>query len=241
MAYPITVTLLDKYNRPRTPLTPQGIVVHETAGHNDTDEGNFSYFNGANRSASAHYFVDSDSISQFIPDSEQAWHACYNGNIRYLGMELCHVDGDPAKFAEIWKRGVWLVAMKCIQYGWTPTNQMQVMSHKMVTDRWHESSHQDTDAYFTSYGKTFADFVSDVQAEIETIKNPPVIHASVGLVEVVCTAPLHVRVQPSTTAALARADIHHGERYKYYGKQNGWYNLGCGWAYGANGQYLQEV
>lgn len=246
MGYTIIQTLLDKYNRPRTPLKPQGIVIHDTEGHEDTDEGNYSYFNGANRSASAHYFVDWDSISQFIPDNEEAWHAGYNANIRYLSMELTHTT-DAAKFAEIWKRGVWLVASKCIQYGWSPTNTGEVLTHHMVSDKWHETTHTDPDEYFKLHGKTFADFVADVQAEILALHHPepnPAAEAF-GVVKVLCST-LNVRVQPTTSAALSRAPIKQGEEYKYYSKQNGWYCLGSSggkdmWAYGNNGAYLQDT
>jgi N-acetylmuramoyl-L-alanine amidase CwlA len=238
MSYEIKQTLLDKYNRPRTPLTPQGIVVHETAGHNDTDEANFNFFNGANRVASAHYFVDNDSISQFIPDNEQAWHACRNGNIRYIGMELCDID-DQAKFLEVWKRGVWLVATKCIQYGWDPHNQMQVMSHKMVTDRWHESTHQDPDAYFAKHGKTFANFIADVVAQIYAIKNP-----ILGQVKVVADL-LNIRAGAGTSFKDI-GNAPKGKVFNYTACVNDWYQVilddhSKGFVFGKKGQYLQVI
>ena len=40
------------------------IVMHYTANDGDTDEGNAHYFQGAGRRASAHYFVDEDSVTQ---------------------------------------------------------------------------------------------------------------------------------------------------------------------------------
>ena len=49
------------------------IVWHYTANDGDTDEANANYFNGANRNASAHYFVDDDSITQSVPDNYIAW------------------------------------------------------------------------------------------------------------------------------------------------------------------------
>lgn len=240
--YEIKQTLLNQYNRPRTPLTPQGIVLHDTEGHDDTDEGNYSYFNRGNRSASAHYFADQDSISQFIPDNEEAWHAGYNANIRYLSLELCHTD-VATDFTEIWKRGVWLVASKCIQYGWSPSNPSQVLTHHMVSDRWHETTHTDPDGYFQSFGKTFADIIADVEAMIKTLQQPESAPASaaVGVVKVTCSA-LNVRVHPTITAAIARPVIKRGEAFKFYAKLNGWYNLGGNqWAYGNNGTYLAET
>lgn len=51
------------------------IVMHYTANDGDTDEGNAHYFQGAGRRASAHYFVDEDSVTQSVPRPPmQAWH-----------------------------------------------------------------------------------------------------------------------------------------------------------------------
>ena len=50
------------------------IVVHYTANDGDTDTNNAHYFQGAGRGASAHYFVDEDSITQTVRDSDTAWH-----------------------------------------------------------------------------------------------------------------------------------------------------------------------
>ena len=77
------------------------IVMHYTANDGDTDEGNAHYFQGAGRRASAHYFVDEDSVTQSVRDSDAAWHCggaiesshhplrgiCMNRNS--LGVEMC--------------------------------------------------------------------------------------------------------------------------------------------------------
>lgn len=48
------------------------IVIHYTGNDGDSDEGNANYFQGI-RKASAHYFVDDDSITQTVPDNYVAW------------------------------------------------------------------------------------------------------------------------------------------------------------------------
>lgn len=77
------------------------IVMHYTANDGDTDEGNAHYFQGAGRRASAHYFVDEDSVTQSVRDNDAAWHCggalesshhplrgiCMNRNS--LGVEMC--------------------------------------------------------------------------------------------------------------------------------------------------------
>ena len=60
------------------------IVVHYTANDGDTDAGNAAYFaREKNRGASAHYFVDEDSVTQSVLDTDTAWHCgastYYNG------------------------------------------------------------------------------------------------------------------------------------------------------------------
>ena len=73
------------------------IVIHYTANNGDTASGNASYFaNNKNLSASAHYFVDENTIWQSVKDTDTAWHCggksykhsyCRNGNS--IGIELC--------------------------------------------------------------------------------------------------------------------------------------------------------
>lgn len=49
------------------------IVIHFTANDGDTDEANANYFKNNVVKASAHYFVDSDSITQSVKDDYVAW------------------------------------------------------------------------------------------------------------------------------------------------------------------------
>ena len=49
------------------------IVEHYTGNLGDTAKNNVDYFYGGNRSASAHYFVDDNSIWQSVEDSNAAW------------------------------------------------------------------------------------------------------------------------------------------------------------------------
>lgn len=49
------------------------IVIHYTANDGDSDEGNGNYFANNIVKASAHYFVDGDSVTQSVPDDYIAW------------------------------------------------------------------------------------------------------------------------------------------------------------------------
>lgn len=79
------------------------IVIHYTANNGDTAQNNCTYFSGANRNASAHYFVGDDGIYQSVPDDYKAWHCggtsyykhpyCRNANS--IGIEMCsRIDGS---------------------------------------------------------------------------------------------------------------------------------------------------
>lgn len=77
------------------------IVMHYTANDGDTAQNNADYFAGANRRASAHYFVDENEVVQSVRDTDAAWHCggsiesdhhplrgiCTNRNS--LGVEMC--------------------------------------------------------------------------------------------------------------------------------------------------------
>ena len=78
------------------------IVIHYTGNDGDTAAGNCNYFAGANREASAHYFVDEQEVWRSVRDGDKAWHCgddvyyhpyCRNSNS--IGIELCsHMDVD---------------------------------------------------------------------------------------------------------------------------------------------------
>ncbi len=61
------------YGSSRSSGTIKYIVLHYTANDGDTDEGNGKYFHNNVVKASAHYFVDSDSVTQSVPDNFVAW------------------------------------------------------------------------------------------------------------------------------------------------------------------------
>lgn len=76
------------------------LVIHYTAGRNDTAENNGIYFSRNNVGASAHYFVDENEVVQSVPDKMIAWHCgankYYHANCRNsnsLGVEICTKQG----------------------------------------------------------------------------------------------------------------------------------------------------
>jgi hypothetical protein len=96
---------LIKYNF-STGNDPKYIVVHDTGnpGKGADADAHYRYFNGGNRNASAHYFVDDHSIIQTVEDANASWH-CGDGKGQYgitnynsIGIEICiNSDGDYNK------------------------------------------------------------------------------------------------------------------------------------------------
>ncbi|MDO5724965.1 MAG: peptidoglycan recognition family protein [Tissierellia bacterium] len=79
------------------------IVIHDTANKNKGANAlaHYNYFNGGNRSASAHYFVDDKNIIETVEIALSAWH-CGDGRGRFgitnsnsIGIEICvNEDSD---------------------------------------------------------------------------------------------------------------------------------------------------
>lgn len=103
------------------------IVMHYTANDGDSDESNARYFqNPLNPVASAHYFVDDDSITRSVPDDYVAYHCgartykhpyCRNANS--IGVELCDAKRDGRVMAtdKTIQNAAELVYALCKQYG----------------------------------------------------------------------------------------------------------------------------
>lgn len=168
MGYGITEKLISK-NRSYEKLVPDGFVIHSTATPGATDENEQAYFNNNNIKASAHYFIDWDSITRTIPENEVAWHAGYTANHKYLSVEMCEPkDYNLTQFEEVWKRTVWLVADACVRYNWT--TGPNVWSHRGISNRWNETNHIDPIPYLQKYGKTWEELLLAIDNEIDAIK-----------------------------------------------------------------------
>ena len=155
------VKLLSK-NRSYELLVPIGIVLHETATPGATAQNEFLYFNGGDRSASAHGFVDWNGYIQTIPYDEVAWHAGYTANHKYIGIEMCHAT-NKADFDKVWDNTVEIVVDLINKCGFSIT---ELTTHNEVSLRWRETDHTDPIGYFKKFGKTFEDFKNDVIAHM---------------------------------------------------------------------------
>ena len=119
------------------------IVMHYTGNSKDTAWANANYFQGANRNASAHFFVDNTSIYQSVELRDTAWHcggstyyhsSCRNSNA--IGIEMCCTAGNYTISATTIKNSAYLCAYLCKQLGIT-ANQVDtyVLRHYDVTHK----------------------------------------------------------------------------------------------------------
>lgn len=167
MAYEIVQKFIGK-NRSGQALTPIGMVVHDTDTKGATAENERTYFNNNNVSASAHAFIDWNSIIETVPGTEVAWHAGPSANHKFIGVELCvPANQDVNKFNEVWNRAVWYFAYKFVnKLKINTVTKDNLMSHAEVSQKWHETDHTDPISYFKQFGKTVDQFRSEVQNQI---------------------------------------------------------------------------
>lgn len=97
------------------------IVLHATGNQTDSDEGNANYFCTGARGASAHDFVDDDSITQVVLDKNCSWH-CGDGKNAYginnrnsIGIEMCETNWQIS--AATTNNTIDLVKLKMVEHG----------------------------------------------------------------------------------------------------------------------------
>jgi uncharacterized protein YraI len=105
---PIQKKLIN-YNFNRGTNNPKYIVIHDTGNNSKGANAlaHYNYFNGGNRNASAHLFVDDSNIIQTVEFNDSSWH-CGDGygrngitNQNSIGVEICvNSDGNYEKAIE---------------------------------------------------------------------------------------------------------------------------------------------
>lgn len=102
------------YNQGRNGNKIKYIVIHDTGNKSkgSDSEAHFRYFNGENRNASAHYFVDEKQIIQTVNNLNTSWHVG-DGKGKYgitnqnsIGIEIC-VNSD-GNYEKALKNTIWL-------------------------------------------------------------------------------------------------------------------------------------
>ncbi len=100
------------------------VVMHYTGNTKDTAKANATYFSGAGRNASAHFFADDSEIYQSVELRDTAWHcgaksykhnACRNANS--IGIEMCCTAGNYRISEKTKKNAAYLCAFLCKMLG----------------------------------------------------------------------------------------------------------------------------
>ena len=150
------------YGTTRDESMVEFLVIHYTANDGDTGKANGKYFQGANRNASAHDFVDDTSVTHSVPYNRVAYHCgtkkkyyhpkCRNANS--IGIEICDTKRDgsynmsPATRANV----IALVKKLMKEYNIPISN---VVRHYDVT-------HKKCPAYFVNDTQAWIQFLNEL-------------------------------------------------------------------------------
>ena len=137
------------------------IIIHYTGNSKDTAYANANYFKGANRNASAHFFVDNDNIYQSVALKNRAWHCggyyYYHDkarNYNSIGIEMCCTAGNYKVSAKTIKNTAYLTANLCKRLGIKASEV-----DKYVLRHW-DITHKECPAQMSNGGKDDADWVA---------------------------------------------------------------------------------
>lgn len=141
---------------------PRLIVVHCTDGHEgpskDGDVAAMFTDPELKPRRSSHYVVDTDSVTQCVPDNLEAWHCGRTGNHRGIGIELCGLasqsyaqwhDSNSLPMLQIAAR---LIAELCKRHNIPAVylsspdlkaDRPGITTHSSVSLAWGESNHTD--------------------------------------------------------------------------------------------------
>lgn len=167
----------------------QYLVFHYTGNDCDTDEANANYFTSPNRNASAHYFIDDDSVTCSVGDNYTAWSvggglqdkgsiysskgAKYYGkctNANSISIELCDTtkDGKHTVSKRTRKNAIQFTAKKMLELD---ININHVIRHFDVTGKL-------CPIYFVTDEKDWEKFKQELQTELHRLNTNAKITAN---------------------------------------------------------------
>ena len=150
------------------PLNPSYVVIHSTANLGASALNHVNYWHNDDTYA-VHYVGDwTGKVYHCVPDTRMCWQVG-NGNPYVVGIELC----EPVKatdFQKVWDVGVEWAAWCLNWYGWGVD---RLLSHKDCSERWGGSDHTDPIPFFAKWGRTWEQFVSEVDAKLEGDEDMP--------------------------------------------------------------------
>lgn len=223
-----TKTLLAKrrnYGSKRSTSLIKYLVYHYTANDGDTDEANAKYFHNNVVKASAHRFVDDDSVTISVPDNYVAYH-CGGGlqgntghkfykictNTNSIGIEMCDTirNGKHEVSSKTRANAIALGKEIVKKYGIKKEN---VIRHYDVTGK-------NCPAYFVKDEEAWKKFRDEI---FETNKK----EFKTYLIKV-NTKSLNVREGAGTQYKVIKT-IKKDEKWLIRDEKNGWGKIRIGW------------
>lgn len=227
MGYKTKILLANRrnYGSKRSTRVIKFLVYHYTANDGDTDEANAKYFHNNIVKASAHRFVDDDSVTISVPDNYVAYH-CGGGlqgreghkfykictNTNSIGIEMCDTikNGKYEVSSKTRANAIALGKEIVKRYGIKKEN---VIRHYDVTGK-------NCPAYFVKDEEAWKKFRDEI---FETKKKEfKTYHIKVT------ANVLNVREGAGTNYKVVRT-IKKGEKWLIRDEKNGWGKIRIGW------------
>ena len=242
MAYTLKTNIANKnnYGGKRNTSAIKYIVLHYTGNDGDSDEANARYFKNNIVKASAHYFVDDDSVTQSVPDNYIAWSVggrrysscsksgggsmygkCTNSNS--ISVELCDTvkNGTVYPSEKTIENAVELVKVLMHKYGIPESN---VIRHFDVTGKgcpayWCGATAKNV-LWITEFHDRLSGSVTSADSGSKAVSY---------LVKITATS-LNVRAGAGTSYRVT-ASVKKNQVYTIIEEKNGWGRLksGAGW------------
>ncbi|GAB6153748.1 hypothetical protein JCM17380_24980 [Desulfosporosinus burensis] len=203
-----------RYNFSTTGIKKTYIVVHDTGntGRGADDISHYKYFDGAVRNASAHYFVDKDSITETVDPTKNSWH-CGDGGGKYsitnansIGVEICiNSDGN---------------------YEMAVSNAVDLVKHLMKrfgidlahVVRHYDASRKNCPATMSANNWAKWDEFKKRVGGQTTVAN------TIGTAVITANIGLNMRQEPNTSATVL-VSVPNGTTCPVLAQTNGWYQI----------------
>lgn len=182
MSYKLKSKWLSSAKYPRKSpyaMTPQGIVVHNTAGDASAAE-EAAAMVGNSSAVSFHVVIDEETAVECIPFSRNAFHAGDGAqgyaNRHLIGLEIARsMDAESDRFDRAEANAAEYIAHVCLQYGWTSA-QLHQHNWYSATDCPHR-----TKAHWSDFLAKVDANIAELRAQASANPAAPAAPAKVAL------------------------------------------------------------
>lgn len=143
-------------------LSADYLCIHETANPGASAKNHNSLYSRGYKYA-VHYVMELDGSTVYhcMKDNRKSW-SVGNGNSHVISIELCHAT-NKSQFNAQWEQAVQWAADYLRSKSWGID---RLISHNDARLKWGGTDHTDPNSYFSSYGKSWAQFKAAVGAKL---------------------------------------------------------------------------